>query len=113
MINHAIKNETAKTTDYIWLVMHMDVQGWKERRGRGEEDGSIMLEGTEKRLKRERSMAGSKKSMQKTAVHHNINKHVTLCQPLHYDNSRRGRWVNVCYIPPYCVLCDHNLPIKK
>ena len=34
MVNHAMKNETEKTTDsYIWHIMHMDVQGWKERRG--------------------------------------------------------------------------------
>ena len=24
-----MKNETAKITDYIWYIMHVDVQGWK------------------------------------------------------------------------------------
>ena len=48
--NYATKNEIAKITDYIWLVIHMDVQGWKERR---REQYNIVLEGTEKQLKRE------------------------------------------------------------
>ena len=54
MVNHATKNETAKITDYIWHVMHVDVQGWKERRGGGEEESDIVLEVTQKQLKRER-----------------------------------------------------------
>ena len=54
MLNYATKNETAKITDYIWHVMHLDVQGWKERRGGGEEESDIVLEVTQKQLKGER-----------------------------------------------------------
>ena len=33
--------------------MHVDVQGWKERRGGGEEESDIVLEVTQKQLKGE------------------------------------------------------------
>ena len=48
MVNSATKNETTKITDYILHVMRVDVQGWKGRRGGGEEESSILLEGKEK-----------------------------------------------------------------
>ena len=61
-VNHATNNETAKITDTIYLA-HDTVM--EERRGWGEQS-NIMLEGTEKLLKRE-NKAGSKKSIWETS----------------------------------------------
>ena len=49
MVNHATNNETAKITDTIYLPRDTVM---KEGRGWGEES-NIVLEGTEKLLKRE------------------------------------------------------------
>ena len=69
-----MKNETAKITDYIWYVMHVDVQGWKERRGGGEEESDVVLEVTQKQLKRERESHSWKKSTRETSAHHDVNR---------------------------------------
>ena len=68
--------------------MHVDVQGWKERRGGGEEEGDIVLEVTQKQLKRERERervtAGrtARERRQRTMM---SPEQVALCQSLHHE----------------------------
>ena len=52
--------------------MHVDVQGWKERRDGGEEDSDIVLEVTQKQLKRERESHSWKNSTREMSAHHDV-----------------------------------------